>query len=233
MTVKIDKKIVNFNILKEDSGTQEQQAAQQEKQNVQTMSERIRRPETLAGETYKIKPPHAEHALYITINDIVLNEGTEYEMRRPFEIFLSSKDMGHYQWTIALTLIISAVFRKGGDVTFLVDELRSVFDPNGGYFKPGGKYIPSLVAEIGEVINKHLKKIGLIKEDDPGLAQHSLIAEKRQQAQENNDRNEAGQQQENSDFPAESQLCSTCNTKAMIMLDGCLTCLSCGYSKCG
>ena len=116
------------------------------------MHEKLERPEMLLGSTYKIKTPLSEHALYITVNDIVLNEGTEHEQRRPFEIFINSKNMEHFQWVLALTRIISAVFRKGGDVTVLVEELRSVFDPSGGYFKKGGKFMPSLVAEIGEVI---------------------------------------------------------------------------------
>ena len=109
----------------------------------------------LLGSTYKIKTPLSEHALYITINDVVLNHGTEHEHRRPYEIFINSKNMDHFQWIVALTRIVSAVFRKGGDVTFLVDELRSVFDPQGGYFKKGGRYMPSLVAEIGDAIECH------------------------------------------------------------------------------
>ena len=96
--------------------------------------------------------------MYVTINDIVLNEGTEHEQRRPFEIFINSKNLDHYQWIVALTRIISAVFRKGGDVTFLVDELKAVFDPRGGYWQPGGKFMPSIIAELGHVIEKHLHR---------------------------------------------------------------------------
>ena len=107
--------------------------------NVVQMHERVERPEMLLGSTYKIKTPLSDHALYVTINDIVLNPDTPYEKRRPFEIFINSKNMDHFQWIVALTRIVSAVFRKGGDVTFLVEELRSVFDPQGGYFKRGGK----------------------------------------------------------------------------------------------
>lgn len=228
MPVKIEKPIVDFSIVKDDQPDQKKQKSKSENQP-QQMSERVKRPESLLGETYKIKPPQAEHALYVTINDIVLNEGTEHEHRRPFEIFLSSKDMGHYQWTIALTLIISSVFRKGGDVTFLVEELRSVFDPNGGYFKRGGKYVPSLVAEIGDVIEKHLKKIGIIQPDPANEHQKAFIESKKQALDA---KKQANDNDTHSAFPPESQLCSTCSTKAMIMLDGCMTCLNCGYSKC-
>jgi hypothetical protein len=224
MTVKIEKPIVSFNIVKDD----QEATTKKEKPTVEKMNEKVKRPESLQGETYKIKPPQSEHALYVTINDIILNVGTEYETRRPFEIFLSSKDMAHYQWTIALTLIISAVLRKGGDVTFLVEELRSVFDPNGGYFKRGGKYVPSLVAEIGDVIEKHLKKIGMIQTEEISEHQKAFIESKKKELNLKEQANDS-----HSAFPAESQLCTTCSTKAMIMLDGCMTCLNCGYSKCG
>ena len=121
------------------------------------MHEKLERPEMLIGSTYKIKTPVSDHAMYVTINDIVLNEGTEHEQRRPFEIFINSKNLDHFQWIVALTRIISAVFRKGGDVTFLVEELKAVFDPRGGYWQPGGKFMPSIIAELGHVIEKHLQ----------------------------------------------------------------------------
>ncbi len=120
------------------------------------MTEELQRPEMLIGSTYKIKTPVSDHAMYVTINDIVLNEGTEHEQRRPFEVFINSKNLDHYQWIVALTRIISAVFRKGGDVTFLVEELKAVFDPRGGYWQPGGRFMPSIIAELGYVIEKHL-----------------------------------------------------------------------------
>ncbi len=175
--------------------------------------------------------PVSEHAFYITINDIVLNPGTPYEKRRPFEVFINSKNMDHYQWISALTLIVSAVFRKGGDVTFLVKELRSVFDPKGGYFKRGGKFMPSLVAEIGEALETHMKSIGLIK--DPGLDAHQqkLVEEKRREYEIA--QNSGSADGEEASFPVGATLCAKCNTKAMIMMDGCLTCLNCGESKCG
>ena len=128
------------------------------------MHEKLERPEMLIGSTYKIKTPVSDHAMYVTINDIVLNEGTEHEQRRPFEIFINSKNLDHFQWIVALTRIISAVFRKGGDVTFLVDELKAVFDPRGGYWQPGGKFMPSIIAELGYVIEKHLQTIGLLQD---------------------------------------------------------------------
>ena len=135
------------------------------------MDEHIARPEALPGTTYKVKTPVSEHALYVTINDMVLNPGTEHEERRPFEIFINSKNMEHFQWIVAVTLMASAVFRKGGDVSFVSEELRSVFDPKGGYFKPGtGKYMPSLVAEIGEIIDVPPAKVGTARsaENRPG-----------------------------------------------------------------
>src|SRR5215467_11010448 len=143
------------------------------------MTEEVQRPEFLIGATYKIKTPVSDHAMYVTINDIVLNQGTEYELRRPFEIFINSKNMDHFQWIVALTRIMSAVFRKGGDVTFLVEELKAVFDPRGGYFKAGGVYMPSIVAELGAIIETHMKSIGLLHDPDMSPEQRALIAEKR------------------------------------------------------
>jgi hypothetical protein len=236
MAIKLEKKIVGYAVTKEDDAKPEEEVsaavkeAESTESNVVHMHEKVERPEMLLGSTYKIKTPLSEHSLYITINDMVLNPGTKHELRRPFEVFINSKNMDHFQWIVALTRIISAVFRKGGDVTFLVDELRSVFDPRGGYFKKGGKYMPSLVAELGDAIECHMKLIGLIKDDEMDEHQKKLVAEKRAQF-------EAGQKDtecdDATDFPAGSQLCIKCNTKAVIKMDGCMTCLNCGDSKCG
>jgi hypothetical protein len=197
------------------------------------MHEKLERPEVLMGSTYKVKTPLSEHAMYITINDVVLNQGTEHEIRRPFEIFINSKNMDHFQWIVALTRIISAVFRKGGDSTFLVEELKAVFDPKGGYFKKGGKYMPSLVAEIGDVIETHMRTIGLLKDEGLDDHQKQLIAEKRAQYEATLRDHERVAEAAGQDFPEGASLCAKCNTKAVIMMDGCLTCLNCGESKCG
>ena len=152
--------------------------------NIIHMHERIERPDVLIGSTYKIKSPLVEHAMYVTLNDIVLNAGTEHELRRPFEIFVNSKSMEHFQWIVALTRIMSAVFRKGGDVTFLVDEMKAVFDPKGGYFKAGGVYMPSLVAELGYIVEEHMKSIGLLHDPEMSDHQRGLINKKRKQYEE-------------------------------------------------
>jgi hypothetical protein len=215
------------------------------------MHERIERPEVLIGSTYKIKSPLVEHAMYVTLNDIVLNAGTEHELRRPFEIFINSKSMEHFQWIVALTRIMSAVFRKGGDVTFLVEEMKAVFDPRGGYFKAGGVYMPSLVAELGAIVEDHLKSIGLIHDPEMSAATRALIAEKRaaydQRSKKNSDVIPAGVPSdadarteevievtgEGASFPPSATMCHKCSTKAVVIMDGCATCLNCGYSKCG
>src|SRR5690606_41312023 len=149
MAVKIDRKIKGYAVVTPDGKAREaaapapvadrEAASSEAKDNVIHMHERIERPDVLIGSTYKIKSPLVEHAMYVTINDIVLNAGTEHELRRPFEVFINSKSMDHFQWIVALTRIMSAVFRKGGDVTFLVEEMKAVFDPRGGYFKAGGE----------------------------------------------------------------------------------------------
>ncbi len=223
MTTKIDKKITGFDVSKEE-------VSDVVESNVIQMHEKLERPEMLLGSTYKIKTPLTEHALYVTINDIVLNADTEHEKRRPFEVFINSKSMDHFQWIVALTRIISAVFRKGGDVTFLVEELHSVFDPRGGYLRRG-KYTPSLVAEIGDVIERHLKMIGLISTDEND-ARKQYASEKLAEIQAQNDHTEP-MQDDTGGYPPEARLCNKCLTKAVMKMDGCMTCLNCGDSKCG
>ncbi|WP_129504703.1 NrdJb [Aeromonas veronii] len=227
MVKKIDKKIVAYKVRTKDE-PQEDLSVQDD---VVHMHETVLRPERLMGTTYKLKTPEhvSEHSLFITINDIILNEGTVHETRRPFEIFINSKSLEHYQWIVALTRIISAVFRKGGDVTFLVEELRSVFDPKGGYWNKG-KYVPSLIAEIGNVIESHLTEIGMLKA--PGLDEHqqAFLAEKQAELKA---AQEAEEQLASSGFPANAALCYKCHTKALVLKDGCITCLNCGDSKCG
>jgi hypothetical protein len=230
MAIKIEKKIVGYQVKKhvEDAPAVEAEASN-EPSHVE-MNENVKRPDFLLGSTYKIKPPVSEHALYITINDIILNEGTDHEMRRPYEVFINSKSMEHYQWVIALTRVLSAVFRKGGDVTFLVEELSSVYDPNGGYYKKGGVFMPSLVAEIAAVIEKHMKAIGLIQTEEMSELTKRILAEKRAafEAKESHSMPES-----DSSFPANATVCKKCSTKAVIVMDGCQTCLNCGDSKCG
>lgn len=224
MTIKIDKKIINSAVIEKSQASAVESDAGAE---VIQMHENLARPESLQGMTYKIKTPLSEHAMYVTINDIVLNPGTEHELRRPFEIFINSKNMEHFQWIIALTRILSAVFRKGGDVIFLVDELRSVFDPQGGYFKKGGRYTPSIVAEIGDVIEQHMIAIGMLKKAEPDQRQQAHIDAKRQELETREQPVES-----DDDYPASARLCKKCQVRAVISLDNCLTCLHCGDSKC-
>lgn len=262
MATKIDKKIMGFSVSSGEPQTAPATTAvpapeapvakaavtkEALRAEVIQMHEQIERPDVLVGSTYKIKSPLFEHALYVTINDIVLNVGTKHESRRPFEIFINSKNMDHFQWVVAITRIMSAVFRKGGDVTFLVEELKAVFDPRGGYFKAGGVYMPSIVAEIGAVIEDHLKSIGMIVDDNMSPEQIALIAEKRAAYEANLKKNAdvavptkapakantKSEPEEASGYPPGASMCGKCNTKAVIMMDGCQTCLSCGYSKCG
>lgn len=229
MTIEIKNKIISFNVAS-SKNDQNQDNSVDEKSEVIQMNEKLARPEALVGSTYKIKTPESEHALYVTINDIILNPGTEHENRQPYEIFINSKNMDHFQWIVALTRIISAVFRKGGDVTFLVEELRSVFDPRGGYFKKGGKYKPSLVAEIGDAIECHMKMIGMIIDEEMGDEQVAILADKRKQYEMINKK--SSESANDSSFPASSQLCAKCHTKSVISMDGCMVCLNCGDSKC-
>jgi hypothetical protein len=231
MTIKIDHKIVGYKVEKpEEIKPRAEKHESSNEGKVIRMHEKLERPEMLIGSTYKVKPPVADHAMYVTINDILLNEGTPYENRRPFEIFINSKNLDHYQWIVALTRIISAVFRKGGDSTFLVEELKAVFDPRGGYWQPGGKFMPSIIAELGHIIEKHMISIGLIKTQTLDEHQLKLVNEKRAEYEASKQQTDAFAE---SEYPVGAQLCGKCSTAAVIMLDGCMTCLSCGDSKCG
>jgi len=172
------------------------------------MSEPLDRPADLEGNTYKVKWPDSEHAIYITINDIVLNGH-----RRPFEVFINSKNMEHFAWTVALTRMISAVFRRGGDVSFVVEELKAVFDPRGGAWMQG-KYIPSILAAIGGVIEQHMIATGFIAGEGMGL------------------KNDPKAQVVGLDTPR-GKSCPSCGQYDLRMVEGCMTCASCGHSKCG
>ena len=176
------------------------------------MTQPLERPEALHGNTYKIRWPENDHAIYITINDII-RDGR----RQPFEIFINSKNMDHYAWTVALTRMISAVFRRGGDITFVVDELKAVFDPRGGQWM-GGRYIPSLLAAIGGVIEQHLIAIGFMPQSEGGQ-----IADAARAA--------AGETIDNSPRSPESS-CPRCSQPSLVHQEGCDVCASCGYSQC-
>ncbi len=216
--IKIDKKIVDFKVVKPDEKKAEPATpSTPPPPEVPALAER---GETLSGTTYKIKPPTQSHALYLTLNDSIGADGAI----APFEIFINSKNMEHFQWIVALTRLISAVFRKGGDVTFLVEELKSVFDPNGGYWLKG-QYHHSVVAHIGAVIEQHLKGIGLV-----GMTldeeQAALIFEKRKEYASRHGTTDK-------EFPLSATVCGKCSAKAVVVMDGCATCLNCGDSKCG
>lgn len=231
--IKIEKKIVGYKVATAESetGASEATPVAQPSAQIHQLGEPLSRPMKLVGNTYKIKTPVTDHALYITINDVVMNEGTPQEHRRPFEIFINSKNMEHFQWIVALTRVMSAVFRKGGDITFLVEELHSVFDPKGGYFKKGGKYIPSLVAEIGEVVKEHLEEIGMLRAPEKSEHEKEFLEAKRKEFESGKSENTEASAP--TGFPEGAQLCSKCHTKAVVRMDNCLTCLNCADSKCG
>jgi len=213
MSIKIEKKITGYEVAKpEDKSTES-------KKKVATIAPLLERDPVLVGSTYKIKTPHSEHAMYITINDVVVNQGEASEHLRPFEVFINTKNMEHFMWIVTLTRIISAIFRKGGDITFLVEELKAVFDPRGGYYKKGGKYMPSIVAEIGEVIQKHLVSIGMME----GQLQTEELVAKRIEAEE----------KLGAEGVANGAQCDKCSAMAVVRLDNCNCCLECGDSKCG
>ena len=171
------------------------------------MTEPLDRPGELTGQTYKLKWPDSEHAIYITINDII-HQGQQ----RPFEVFINSKNMEHFAWTVALTRMISAVFRRGGDVSFVVEELKAVFDPRGGAWM-NGKYVPSILAAIGGVIEKHMVSTGFLAGEGMGL--------------------KSDPKADVVTMTPKGKTCTSCGSYELRMVEGCMTCADCGYSKCG
>jgi len=180
-----------------------------ERAEIVYLAEPLDRPQELEGATYKLKWPDSEHAIYITINDLVVAGH-----RRPFEVFINSKNMEHFAWTVALTRMISAVFRRGGDVSFVVEELKAVFDPRGGAWIQG-KYVPSILAAIGGVIEKHMVATGFLAGVGMGLKtdpQAEVVP---------------------LNGAPKGKACTSCGSYELRMVEGCMTCASCGYSKCG
>lgn len=214
MATQIGRKIVGYEVVTPEKKAQTPEAAPKAQEVLR------QRGEVLSGVTYKIKPPTQEQALYITINDAVDETGRTV----PFEVFMNSKNMESFQWIVSLTRLISAVFRKGGDVTFLVEELKSVHDPRGGYFLKGKLY-PSVVAHIGSIIEQHLAGLGIL-DLRMDAARAKIIAEKVAKYGAN------APVEENGSVPL-GEWCSRCQEHSVIKLDGCPTCTRCGDSKCG
>ncbi len=174
------------------------------------ITEPVKRDEILSGHTYKLRWPGSDHALYVTINDI-----EQDGRKRPFEIFINSKNLEHYAWTVALTRMISAVFRRGGDISFVSEELKAIFDPLGGQWL-NGRYVPSLQAAIGEIIEKHMQNINFLgqncsQDDSPG-----------------------GQNvfKESKSLNKPAEYCPACSSFSLVNQEGCSICYNCGKSEC-
>ena len=199
------------------------------------MTKPLERDAALEGLTYKIKWPASPHALYVTINDIV-RDGR----RRPFEIFINTKNLEHYAWTVALTRMISAVFRRGGDVGFVAEELKAVFDPEGGRWM-GGRYVPSLLAAIGDVVEEHLVRIGFLSPEAGSGQQQSIaldamdkVSSKGQAAsQSHGGATQIANGPEAGRAAMTARVCPRCGDRNLHRIEGCWTCKSCSYSHCG
>lgn len=200
---------------------------------LEEVDEKLVRPFKLRGNTYKIKPPNESSSLYLTINDIAMNKDTDHEQFYPYEIFLNSKNMENFQWITTVTRTVSAIFRKGGNITFIVKELEMITQPDGGYwgkdhYANKGKFYESIVAEIGYILRKHMEELGLIKPLFP--IQDKQIDEEKKDIDQNVEDN-------NIDIPdgfyfMENLTCPDCKGRHFALKDGCPTCI-CGWSKCG
>ena len=203
-TLKIEKKIVGWRV----------RTSQDEAGKVTEVREAItlERPRVVTGRTYKIKPAVTDSAMYITINDVIQDDGS----RRPVEIFINSKHVAHQQWISALTRMVSAIFRKPGPYLFVAEELKQIYDPQGGYFE-GGKMMPSVVAHVADILKEHFIWIGAMEAPELTAIQKEVLSQKKVEAEEKG---------------IQGQVCVMCHDTSVVMLDGCMTCLSCGDSKC-
>ena len=217
MAHKIDKKITNWSIKKEPDQIQPEPLKPKE---YDIMGEHIKRAEKLNGSTIKIKSPNTESAVFVTINHIVLNQGTEFEKIYPYEVFIQSKDNDHMQWVNVLARAISALLREGKDISFFITEMKETHSPRSGYMKKG-KFIPSLVADIGYTLEEHFFELGYLKKEDNVNIAKEILAQKGIVVSETK-----------GDYPSHAQECKECGEKAAIMMDGCVVCLACGSSKC-
>lgn len=202
--VKITKKIIGWRVMttKDLNG------------NTHTIkeAETLERPRVVEGRTYKINPAVTDCAMYITINDIVMDDGT----KRPLEMFISSKHVAHQQWITALTRMVSAIFRKPGPYLFIAEELEQIYDPVGGYFE-GGRMMPSVVAHVAAILREHFEYIGALEKPALTEVEQVVIEEKKEQA------DAAG---------IKGTECPKCHEMTVVSMDGCMTCLSCADSKC-
>jgi ribonucleoside-diphosphate reductase alpha chain len=198
------------------------------------MHKPLQRADVLEGATYKLRWPGSDHSLYVTINDIERDgraEGIPSARRRPFEVFINTRNLEHYAWTVALTRMISAIFRRGGDVTFVVEELKAIFDPQGGQWM-GGRYVPSLIAAIGEVIEGHMIRTGFLS--GQGAADRETAAGRRALAGDAGGRPpESPPEALMERHAAGGRACPRCGVYALHRREGCWVCDACGYSRCG
>ncbi len=210
------------------------------------MAQPLAREPVLSGFTYKLRWPSSDHAMYVTINDIeVPGASGAAPRRRPFEIFINSKNLEHYAWTVALTRMISAIFRRGGDVTFVVEELKAVFDPQGGHWM-AGRYVPSLLAAIGEVIETHMRRTGFLADPDKAQHLHAAqevaaeaapapfgIATSPVDAAPGRSQSAGTQPPPSPHLAQHGRACPRCNNLTLRREEGCWVCATCGYSRCG
>jgi hypothetical protein len=201
---KIEQKIIGWNVR-----TTEEEGKTIEVREAVTLE----RPRVVEGRTYKISPAVTDSAMYVTINDVIFDDGT----RRPLEMFINTKHVAHQQWITALTRMVSAIFRKPGPYLFVAEELEQIYDPQGGYFD-GGKMMPSVVAHVANVLREHFIWIGAMEVPELTVVQKELLAKKKTEAEERG---------------ISSQVCTKCHEASVINMDGCMTCVSCGDSKCG
>ena len=233
--IKIESKITGYSVGSKSENTNDNPHTENTRDNItsqvglELLNERMERPESVEGRTYKIKPPFQDNSFYIIVNHVTLNVGTELERKVPFEVFIQGGAAEHQQWVSWGTRLVTSVWRNGGDSRFVIDDMKETLDPQGRYSIGGGRYANSIVAHIGFVIEDHLYSIGFFQKEEMSDLQRNYLDTKRKEYESKTDSSETDKV---SGYPESANLCRKCHTKAVIRMDGCDTCLECGESKC-
>ncbi len=191
---------------------------------IKATTKKNERPYVLNARVYKLKSVFVDSAVYVTITYI-----EEEGKKRPFEIFINSKDLTRAAEYSVLTRLISAIFRRSEDPTFILEELKSIYDPNGGRMK-NGRYLPSFYAEIADVLEEFFADIGLIKKRENKLKKITLFS-----FGSSSKKDSEAESQDPSDTPDDNlRICPKCGQRTLKVENGCMTCINpdCGYSKC-
>jgi ribonucleoside-diphosphate reductase alpha chain len=167
----------------------------------------MERPRILQGRTYKLKWPQTGDNWYITIT---------HRGGVPFEVFITTKVAAHAEWVQALSILLTAVLRRGGDVKFLITELQGIHSASGGqYITEQRKFRHSQVAAIGGVIEEEFRVLGMFGTTEPEPEVQKAVPPGVTFGQ-----------------IGEPGCCPECGARPLVHQEGCEKCQICSYTRC-